>query len=182
VGPDTDASPQDLTTRADDEARFEEIYRSYRSVLHDFCERRLRDHAAASDVANETLLRCWKHRDSLDPKTLPGWLFRVARNLCTDTVRARNKWLLTGSPVDEPRPYPPDSPGLDVWRLLADALGRLSHRQRRLIQLHYLDGVGYKELAVEMCATVEAVRVSMFRARHQLLAQFAHLGLDEDGD
>jgi RNA polymerase sigma factor (sigma-70 family) len=177
VGPE---ACHDLTTSADDEARFEEIYRTYRLVLHRFCERRLGDHAAAADVVHETLLRCWKHRHRLHAEMLPGWLFSVARNLCIDTARARRRLRPTASPLDDGRPPQTEAPKLDAVRLLADALGVLDDRQRRLFQLHYIDGVGYEDLAAEMCSTVGSLRVSMFRAKHRFLAQFAYLGLDDD--
>jgi RNA polymerase sigma-70 factor, ECF subfamily len=49
------------------------------------------DRGRAEDLVQETMLRAWTHRDSLDiqPRSRRGWLTVVARRLAVDAHRAR---------------------------------------------------------------------------------------------
>ncbi|HEY8113069.1 MAG TPA: sigma-70 family RNA polymerase sigma factor, partial [Actinomycetes bacterium] len=49
------------------------------------------DRQRAEDVVQETLLRAWRHPESLDPSrgSLRPWLWTVARNIVVDAARAR---------------------------------------------------------------------------------------------
>ncbi|MCP2323698.1 RNA polymerase sigma-70 factor (ECF subfamily) [Hamadaea flava] len=50
------------------------------------------DRGKAEDIAQETLLRAWRHAGQLDLERglARGWLFRVARNLVIDARRAQS--------------------------------------------------------------------------------------------
>ena len=49
------------------------------------------DWQAAEDLMQETMVRAWRHLDTLntDPQTLRPWLFTVARRIAIDRFRAR---------------------------------------------------------------------------------------------
>lgn len=49
------------------------------------------DASRAEDIVQETLLRAWRHSDTLTAETARPWLFRVARNLVVDGYRAQQR-------------------------------------------------------------------------------------------
>jgi RNA polymerase sigma-70 factor (ECF subfamily) len=73
-----------------DEDSFASCYRRIFPVILRKCERMLRGHADAFDVAQEVFVRLWKHRELIhDPKALTGWLYRTATRLVIDRARQR---------------------------------------------------------------------------------------------
>jgi RNA polymerase sigma-70 factor (ECF subfamily) len=47
------------------------------------------DREAAEDLLQETMLRAWRHLDTLDERSLRPWLLTVARRLAIDASRSR---------------------------------------------------------------------------------------------
>jgi RNA polymerase sigma-70 factor (ECF subfamily) len=74
-----------------DEALIRSLYEEHGRSLLAYATRLTGDHAAAEDVVQETLVRAWKHSQSMvDQKgSVRGWLLTVARNIVIDRARAR---------------------------------------------------------------------------------------------
>jgi RNA polymerase sigma-70 factor (ECF subfamily) len=74
-----------------DEALIRSLYEEHGAALLAYTTRLLGDRSAAEDVLQETLIRAWKHADSLTESagSIRGWLFTVARNIVTDRLRAK---------------------------------------------------------------------------------------------
>ncbi|HZM75235.1 MAG TPA: sigma-70 family RNA polymerase sigma factor [Candidatus Limnocylindrales bacterium] len=67
------------------------LYQEHGNALLTYATRLTGDRWAAEEVLQETLLRAWRHRDTLDEQagSIRGWLFTVARNIITDRARSR---------------------------------------------------------------------------------------------
>jgi RNA polymerase sigma-70 factor (ECF subfamily) len=138
-------------------------------------------HAAAEDVAQETLLEAWRHRDRLvDPTGTDAWLNAIARNVCRRWLRAR------GTDASLPTDVVPDLPGPelddvlereDVVDLLERALALLPGATGTALVAHYVDELSHAEIAERLGTSADAVsmRVSRGRARlrHLLQTEFA---------
>ncbi|WP_309650740.1 sigma-70 family RNA polymerase sigma factor [Nocardioides sp.] len=99
------------------------------------------DLTRAEDVAQETLLRAWRHSDVLDEErgSVRSWLFTVARNIVIDewrTPRARSETVMAEVPE---RAEPEDrSDQLLLSWMVAEAMTRLSSDHRAvLIECYY---------------------------------------------
>jgi RNA polymerase sigma-70 factor (ECF subfamily) len=79
------------SSSSSDEALVRSLYEEHGAALLAYATRLLGDRSAAEDVLQETLIRAWRHSESLSETSgsIRGWLFTVARNLVTDRLRAK---------------------------------------------------------------------------------------------
>jgi RNA polymerase sigma factor (sigma-70 family) len=114
------------------------------------------DRAVAEDVAQEALLRAWRHATSFDARrgSVATWVLSIVRHLAIDNLRMRRS-----EPVDPTRLEPlittlsaADAPALaaehdDEARRLRRALADLPVEQRRAVVLASYGGLSASEVA-----------------------------------
>jgi RNA polymerase sigma-70 factor, ECF subfamily len=78
---------------ADEAAKvFTEIFEEHHAAVHAYLVGRVGEPELARDLLQETFLRVWRRLDDLrelPPPRRLAWIFTAARNLVTDTYRAR---------------------------------------------------------------------------------------------
>jgi RNA polymerase sigma-70 factor (TIGR02960 family) len=93
-----------------DEAAFAVLADRHRRELHVHCYRMLASFDEAEDLVQETFLRAWRARDTLEGgAALRAWLYRIATNACLDALRRRSRRLPSLSSFAEVpwlQPYP----------------------------------------------------------------------------
>ena len=102
-----------------DAVAFSEVYRRYEKRVYGFCLARSLDREAAADATQEVFIRLLK----ASPGTIDhprAWLFAVARNVATDSLRKHMRLRESGA-VDE------DSPAWEA-RASADTADEVSAR------------------------------------------------------
>lgn len=189
---------QDVTEGSDQAALLGQVVagdQSAAAVLTDLIAPRVLRYAArmlgsreeAEDVTQEAMLRLWKiapdwQAGLAEPST---WVFRVARNLCTDRLRRRR-------PMAPELPDLPDPAlGQDAQlmraaraRALEAALLDLPERQREAVILRHLEGLSNPEIAAILMVGVEAVESLTARGKRRLTAILAGereaLGYEDD--
>lgn len=89
---------------------FAALAERHRRELHIHCYRMLGSFDEAEDLVQETLLRAWRRRDTLERQEwLRAWLYKIATNACLDHIKAKGRRVATAaSPDDLPwlQPYP----------------------------------------------------------------------------
>ena len=129
----------------------------------------LEDRADALDAVQDLYVKLWKMRDSLDLVRNPGaYGALLMRNLCIDRIRR-----LTPSeelPIDLPGKEPPDEELIRKESLgtLLRAMDSLPDSQRKLMNLHILQGKTYDEIAAETGLSPLNIRVQVSLARKRL--------------
>ena len=146
------------------------------------------DEADALDLAQETFLRVFEHRESYAPRgKFSTWLFTIAANLCRNHARwhARHPTVpLHGSGEDDEAavenrvPAPGDTPSDSAARDdLASAVRTevqlLPHDLRTVVLLFEYQELGYEEIAATLGCTPKAVETRLYRARKILRAALA---------
>ena len=129
----------------------------------------LEDRADALDAVQDLYVKLWKMRDSLDLVRNPGAFGALlVRNLCIDRIRR-----LTPSeqlPIDLPGKEQPDEELIRKESLgtLLRAMDSLPDSQRKLMNLHILQGKTYDEIAAETGLSPLNIRVQVSLARKRL--------------
>jgi RNA polymerase sigma-70 factor (ECF subfamily) len=133
-----------------------------------------RNPAEAEDVAQDAVLRAWRHRGSLrEGDSLWGWLATIVRN---EAFRRNSR--VRPDPVAEPEP----SEGVEDERLLAiplradltAALSQLEKSEQLLLRLRYAEDLTQPAIARLLEMPEGTVKVRLHRARAKL-----HRVLDE---
>jgi RNA polymerase sigma-70 factor (TIGR02960 family) len=82
--------------RAGDEAAFTALAERYRRRLHVHCYRMVGSFDEAEDLVQETLLRAWRRRDTLErDEWFRAWLYKIATNACLDHIKAKGRRVAT---------------------------------------------------------------------------------------
>lgn len=122
------------------------------------------DWTSAEDLTQETYLRLWRHRASIDwDRPVLGWLLVTARHLANNRFRALRRslpWVGYKGPSDE---------SVRVrWLDVRQAIETLSPLERRTLILTAIEGWSYADLADVLQTTEGALRAAVSRARDKL--------------
>ena len=142
------------------EALFRRHYRDVAAYV-----RRRAEPDLAEDVVAETFLVAWRRLDDVPDDARP-WLLGVARKALSTQRRARaRRRSLLEKLASQPLPRGTELPeNLGV----ADALARLSERDREALTLVAWDGLSPTEAAAVVGQSAVAFRVRLHRAKRRL--------------
>jgi RNA polymerase sigma factor (sigma-70 family) len=123
------------------------------------------DHA--EDLAQETLLEAWRHRDKLtDPVGADRWLAAIARNVCRRHARRRGREAaLLAALRPQAEAYEADLDRDELVELLDRALAALRPAERDVLVRHYVDQMPHREIAAAMGISADAVSMRISRGR-----------------
>lgn len=125
----------------------------------------------AADAAQQVFLKAFMGINQLrDSKHFGPWIARIARNLCTDFIRARNRETKLCYQPQKPGPrydalWPDES---DRYVELQKALDKLPGDYRTVLMLYYLDGRAINSVAQTLGINESAVYTRLSRARKKL--------------
>lgn len=165
----------------DDAALMRQLHDEYADVLWRFCLRLVgNDRVRAEDVAQETLLRAWRHRAVLEspPPAVRSWLFTVARNVVIDEWRSRQARPETPvAEVPEPGPTDDGSDQLLLSWVVAEALTHLSADHRAVLLECYYRGRPVAEAARRLGVPEGTVKSRTHYALRALKLALEELGV-----
>ena len=129
----------------------QQLHDEHAAALWGYCVRLTgHDRARAEDVAQETLLRAWRHFSVLDETqgSVRAWLFTVARNIVIDDWRSRRvHGELSVADVPEPADPVDRTDQLLLSWTVAEAVTRLSPEHRAVLRECYYRGLPVAEAA-----------------------------------
>lgn len=139
------------------------------------------DRQRAEDLVQETLLRAWRHPESLDPRrgSVRAWLFTTARNLAIDAWRRRSTRV--GEIYTDELPEPPEvvdetERAVEAWTV-AEALNRLSPSHRDVLVECFYQGRSVSEAASRLGVPPGTVKSRTHYALRSLRLVLAEMGV-----
>ena len=159
-----------------DEEAFEELYEYFFPRVYNFIFARLKNVADADDVTSITFMKMNENLSSYSPDkaAFSTWLFRIANNAIIDHTRRtsnsqESEWEEFFDPA-APEYQEPEAKALaeDDKAELLKAIGKLTDKERRIVELKYLSGLGNKEIAEILGITANNVGVVLHGALKKL--------------
>ena len=171
----------------DDAVQFQELALKYLDSLYSYGRLLTRDDTEAEDLLQETLLRGFRHRATLDPALNPkAWLFKVMRNAHIDRCRGRSarpsevalaaddRSELGDAEASELRPTLLDPEEILLRRVaiaeVRAAIRRLTPVLREVVELRDIEGLSYREIAAVIGRPIGTVMSRLARGRNLLRA------------
>ena len=167
--------------------RITEVVKREQSRLRNFIRRRVPDEFDAEDVLQDVFYRLVEANRLLMPiDHVTGWLFQVARNRITDLFRKKKSENFSDVAVETANdtllledllPSPDAGPDALYARSvlldeLEDALDELPEEQRQVFIGHEIEGLSFKEMALETGVSVNTLlgrkRNAVLRLRDRL--------------
>ena len=157
--------------RGGDEGALEDLIRQYQNRVARFVVSKIGHQDDFEDVCQIIFVKMVLSLKELkNANVFEPWLFRIARNACTDHLR-RRQWrrlFVPFAPEHESVPAA-DPGGVETGvRAFESALQTLPGAQRELIGLLRDKDWSYEELAQITKSTVPSVKARLFRARSRL--------------
>src|SRR5438093_12511824 len=165
---------------------FEELHRRYVASIFRLVRRKLGDALLAEDIAQETFMKALRMMDRVDDSfNFGGWVHTVARNLCFDELRRRQRDLGADGTTEEEDDelmanLPSTSKAFDpvlvqesnetrrqVWAVAQ----RLPEKYRLVLTLRELQDMSYRQIARTLKMSESAVETLLYRARLRFKAE-----------
>jgi len=148
------------------------LYADHSSDLRRFAARLSGDHGRAEDIVQETMLRAWRHPESVDGRTGAPlrWLYTVARHVAIDQHRARQARPTepAGLKVLASRAAPDQIDAAITQWDLATALASLRPRDRDLLTARYLRDCSIGQIAADLNIPAGTIKSRLSAARDAL--------------
>jgi RNA polymerase sigma-70 factor (family 1) len=153
---------------------YETLYHEYYRRIRFFADQYVNDLDAAHELTIEAFIKLWQKRNDFDTvNNIKAFLFITTKNACLNHIKHLKRRKLAHEEIlyvaDKDSDYIMDD------AIAADTLSHifreskyLSRKCKRIVQLHYVEGLTYKEIAHQLQISVENVRVQHANALQAL--------------
>ncbi len=158
---------------AGDERIFDHVYNTFFDVLYNYGCKYTSNRELVEDAVQDLFVRFWKNRASLnEPPSLKNYLFKAFRNHMNDRLKADGRYIAADfgeqhmfEAVPSPEAVRVAAERVEAKQVkLAEAMTKLTDRQREAIFLRFYEGFSYPDIAELMGITVKATYKLMARS------------------
>ena len=150
---------------------FTHLVVTHKTSLLRYSLRRLNDHSSCQEVVDETFLIAWRRWDDRpdSARELP-WLYGIAYHVLSNSRRSRDRRQRLHTRLSMERHRDEDSPEsseVDIG-VLSRAFSLLKPNDQELLRLVYWEDLTYREIALELRISENAVGIRVNRAKKNL--------------
>ena len=148
----------------------EDLYERYAGEVRRFALYLCGDMAMADEITSDTFVRAWMAADRIRQPTVKSYLFAIARNAYTDSLRqaARHTQLDENMLDTRISAQTQMEESAEVRAVLA-ALQQLPEMDRTVLLMRALDEMPYEEIAETLGIPLVTAKVKVYRARLRLM-------------
>ena len=152
--------------------RYQELIEKYKRMVYGIAWSHLGNVDLSEDAAQETFIKAYSYLGTLrNPSRFPGWLARIARNVCNSFGRQakreaalQERWAIEATqPEDESRE--------SLEEQLKESFASLPVIHREALTVFYIEDKSLRESAVILGISETALKARLFRARAALRVQ-----------
>lgn len=166
--------------RAGSEVHFAELYDRYFQRIYSFVYARMRNHAEAEEVVQETFLAVFRSFDRYrGQSSLLSWIYGIAKNTANNSIRRARSQAERIDLADEedllPRPSlgsssPSEQLDLSRFQLqLTQRLDALADWQTEIFEMRHFENLSITEISKRTKRSSDAVRSSLYRVKRVFL-------------
>ncbi|HVP28420.1 MAG TPA: RNA polymerase sigma factor [Myxococcota bacterium] len=184
----TDAATDEALVHGIRESRqedFNQLYDRYFQRIYSFVYLRVRNHADAEEIVQETFTAVFRSIDAFRGQSaLLSWIYGIAKNTVNNHLRRaklREQWVELSEP-DSLAPAARDAgtpeDALSLRRYadaIRDRLGSVASWQAEVFVLRHVDNLPIREIARRTARSSDAIRSSLYRVK-RLLVDASHPG------
>lgn len=151
-----------------------QIYLKYKDKVTSFVRWKIKNPSDAEDVVSEVFEKVYSKLDTFDEtkSSLSTWIYHITQNTIIDFYR-KNKINVEIPDYFEDERINSNCIGNEQnLELLAQSLEKLDEKSRKIIILHYYEGIKFKEIAQKMQISYIYVKVLHKKALNQLKKRF----------
>ncbi len=138
-----------------------EFYRKYGPMVMRRCRKLLLSEELARDALQEVFLRLLRFKERLTDTYPSSLMFRMATNVCLDLIESRRRSQTFDSDDDmlnQIASYDENEEKLIMSDFLNYLFSQEKKSTRIMAVMHYVDGLTYEEVALELGFSISGVR------------------------
>jgi RNA polymerase sigma-70 factor (ECF subfamily) len=148
-----------------DKRSYETLYHEFYNRIRFFADQFVNDLDAAHEITIEAFIKLWQKRNDFETVyNIKAFLFITTKNACLNHIKHLKRRKLAHDEIlyvteKESDYIMDDAIAADTLSHIFRESHSLSRTCRRIVQLHYVEGLTYKEIAHQLHISVENVRV-----------------------
>lgn len=158
-----------------DEKALEELYDRYSQVLYSLIFRIVKNKNEAEEIMQDLFLKIWKNAYQYDSSkgSLYSWLISLARNMSIDRIRSKD-YKRNLQEVDLVIDLTSETTGNENTliniiseeqvTLIKKAILNISEEQRKVLEMHYFEGLTHTEISEELDIPLGTVKTRIRQA------------------
>ncbi len=173
--PETPDSDQSLLARvaSGDQPAFESLFLRYQKRLLRFLLGMVRSEEIAQELLCEMMVDVWRNAHTFQGRSrVSTWIFGIASNKAKTALRRRQPVEADPEVLERLIDPTPGSADAMVQRELAEqvqaAIELLPPEHRQVVELTFMHGFSYREIAEIVGCPVNTVKTRMFHAKRRL--------------
>lgn len=162
--------------------QFSQLVERYEKLVFTICYQMVHDYQEAQNLAQETFLSAYKHRDSCPPENMKPWLARIAANKAKDYLKSAymRRVVVSGDDTFEgiPATDTPDQVYVsnEAIELVRDKIESLKEPYHMVSVLYFLREKNVDEIALALGRPKKTVQTQIYRAKLLLQQQLRKEG------
>ncbi|MCU7694440.1 RNA polymerase sigma factor [Haoranjiania flava] len=164
-----------------DEVVFKEVFEEYFGKLYSFIFNRTHSEYLAEEVVQETFIKLWKYRASLNESlSVSIQLFRIARTTLIDQIRKQNNLLSVINTLSDQEVQNATWDTISYNELnnqLQNYIEMMPPMRKKVFILSRIEGWSYKEIAVELAISLKTVEKHISEALKQLRPHLSKINI-----